>query len=70
MSAPHAGCVVKPTAVRRSRWRWLFGSALALVLLAGAVTTWVLSLPQFGGRLDGERLARARANPHYHDGRS
>jgi hypothetical protein len=29
----------------------------------------VLSLPQFGGRLDGERLVRARANPHYHDGR-
>jgi hypothetical protein len=38
------------------------GVVLGLVLVVGA--TWVLSMPQFGGRLDGERLARARANPH------
>ena len=67
--APAVGCGVKSTAVRQRRRRWLFGGALALVLLLGAATTWVLSLPQFGGGLDGERLARARANPHYHDGR-
>ena len=58
---------MKPTTARRLRW--VLGIALALVLVAGAATFWVLSLPQFGGHLDGERLARARANPHFHDGR-
>ena len=56
----------------RSGWRRLrrAASILAVVLLllvAGAA--YVLSLPQFGGTLRGERLARAQANPQYRDGR-
>ena len=56
----------------RSGWRRLrrAASILAVVLLllvAGAA--YVLSLPQFGGKLRGERLARAQANPQYRDGR-
>jgi len=45
--------------------------AVGVFVLAGAVfagTWWVLSQPQFGGKVSGERLARVRANPHYHDG--
>src|ERR1700741_1552668 len=50
----------------RARTWLLIAVALAVVLYgAGA---FVFALPQFGGELSGERLARARANPHYHDG--
>ncbi len=42
---------------------------LAITLLVAASVAWVLSLPQFGGKLEGDRLARARANPHYRDGK-
>ena len=49
------------------RTRWLIGSALLLALLAAA-TAFVLSLLPFGGKLTGERLARARAYAHYRDG--
>lgn len=52
---------------RRARW-WLGGAAL--LLLGGVVLAWyVLSLPAFGGKLSGQRLARAQADPHYRDGR-
>ena len=44
------------------------GTAAAVLLLA-AMAAWVLSLPQFGAKLTGDRLARARANPLYHDGK-
>jgi L-ascorbate metabolism protein UlaG (beta-lactamase superfamily) len=50
----------------RWRWGWI---ALALLLAIAIAVPVVLSLPVFGARLDGERLARARANPHYHDGK-
>ncbi|MEQ1686657.1 MAG: MBL fold metallo-hydrolase [Burkholderiaceae bacterium] len=51
------------------RWRWrVAGALLALVVLLVAAAAWVLSTPPFGGQLDGERLARARANPQYRDG--
>lgn len=60
---------MKPARLRSRRLRWTLGVALTFALVVGAVTVWVLSLPQFGGRLDGGRLARARANPHFHDGR-
>jgi len=45
--------------------------ALALIaLLLVAAIAWVLSWPAFGGApLEGERLARARANPQFRDGR-
>jgi L-ascorbate metabolism protein UlaG (beta-lactamase superfamily) len=42
----------------------LFGLALVI----GAVTAFVLSLPPFGAQASGERLARMRANAHFHDG--
>ena len=47
-------------------------SAIALALLAVvvAVAGWaVLSQPQFGAAMSGQRLERARANPQYRDGR-
>jgi len=60
---------MKPPLLRRRHVRWLLGGSLAFVLAVVAAAAWVLSLPVFGGRLEGERLARARANPHFHDGR-
>lgn len=50
------------------RWRRALIGLSALALLAVAATAWVLSMPPFGGRLEGERLARARASPHFRDG--
>ena len=50
------------------RWQRIALALLAvavLVVVAGAV---VLSQPVFGARMEGERLARARANPNYRDG--
>ena len=47
--------------------RWLIFAALTLAVL-GAATAWVLALPQFGDRADGERLARMRTNPQYREG--
>ena len=47
--------------------RSLLGGAIAVVVLA-ATTALVMQQPQFGGRLSGERLTRAQANPHFHDG--
>ena len=51
---------------RRAR-KWLLAVAL-LVLGVWAAAAYVLSLPAFGGTLSGERLARAQADPRYHDG--
>ena len=39
------------------------------MLLAAALAAVILSLPQFGAAASGERLARMRANAHFHDGR-
>ena len=50
---------------RRTRYLIVAAGVLAGIWVAAFV---VLSLPQFGGELAGERLARARANPHYRDG--
>lgn len=45
---------------------------LVLVILSLAAlfagSLWVLSLPTFGGTLEGERLARAQAHPQWQDG--
>jgi L-ascorbate metabolism protein UlaG (beta-lactamase superfamily) len=52
--------------------RWLLRSTLVLAALVAllAATGWaVLSQPQFGAPMAGERLARALANPQYRDGR-
>lgn len=48
--------------------------AIPGVLIALALPVWmaashVLSLPQFGGKLDGVQLERAHHNPQYHDGK-
>jgi L-ascorbate metabolism protein UlaG (beta-lactamase superfamily) len=48
--------------------RWWIGSALLLVLL-GVAAFGVLSLPPFGGKANGSRLDRMRANPQFEDGR-
>jgi len=50
-------------------WRVAALIAIGLVVAAAVVTPLVLSLPQFGGEVGGERLARARLDPHYRDGR-
>ena len=52
---------------RRKR-RWLV-TVFALIVAVAALAAYLLSLPQFGAPLEGERLARARANPHYRDGK-
>ena len=60
---------MKPVAVRkRNRWRRVVLIAAAFVALVTVGAAYVLSLPTFGGRLTGDRLARARANPNYRDG--
>lgn len=52
----------------RRALRWFIVLLIVAALLAAA-GAWVLSLPPFGGTLSGERLARAQADPLYHDGR-
>ena len=54
---------------KRSLWRVI--AIVAVVLIAGVAiaTPLVLSLPPFGGEMNGERLARARANPLHRDGK-
>ena len=52
--------------------RWLVRVAATLAALAAvffAAAWWVLSQPQFGAPMAGERLARALANPNYRGGR-
>lgn len=52
--------------------RWFPRTALALAAVAAVLVAagWaVLSLPPFGAPMAGARLARALANPQYHDGR-
>ena len=52
--------------------RWLFRTTvtLAAVAVVLAAAAWaVLSQPQFGAPMAGERLARAQANPQYRNGR-
>jgi L-ascorbate metabolism protein UlaG (beta-lactamase superfamily) len=53
---------------RRRVWRVIGIAVVALVAVIAVATPWVLSLAPFGGELAGERLARARANPHHRDG--
>jgi L-ascorbate metabolism protein UlaG (beta-lactamase superfamily) len=48
--------------------RALLIGIVALIALVAIGTPLVQSLPPFGGELSGERLARARANPHHRDG--
>jgi len=58
--------------MRRSRFGWLRRTAIGLAVLAVALVAggWaVLSQPQFGARMSGVRLERAKANPQYRDGR-
>lgn len=50
------------------RTRWWIGIAAVVLVLAGTAA-YVLSLPQFGAKLAGERLARAQASPLYRDGK-
>jgi len=50
-------------------WRWALGALLALVIALVAAGAWVLSWPSFGGKAEGERLARLQANPLFREGR-
>ena len=75
MRGPHwRGCpctlaaVATPKPKQRRRWRALLITLAVLVAVATIGTLLVQSLPPFGGELSGERLARAKANPHYRDG--
>jgi L-ascorbate metabolism protein UlaG (beta-lactamase superfamily) len=52
----------------RSPTRSLLVASVAVLVAIVAIAMYVLSLPQFGGELTGDRLARARANPQYRDG--
>ena len=54
-----------PAVRRRRRWP-IVAITLLLTLLAAAAI--VLSLPPFGARAAGERLARMQADPHFRDG--
>ncbi len=52
--------------------RWFVRTAIVLAAALAVLTAagWaVLSLPQFGARMSGARLERAKANPQYRDGR-
>ena len=53
---------------RRTRWRVVGVTTIVLIVVVAIATLLVLSLPQFGGEMVGERLARAHANPHHFDG--
>ena len=54
---------------RRFRWlRILLIVVLVLGALGYAASRYVQSLPQFGGKLDGESLSRAQHNERYRDG--
>ena len=57
------------TGNKGGRWRIVGWVVVGLVAVIAIATPLVLSLPPFGGELTGDRLARARANPLYHDGR-
>jgi L-ascorbate metabolism protein UlaG (beta-lactamase superfamily) len=53
-----------------ARWLVRIALALAAVVTVLAAAGWaVLSQPQFGAPMTGARLARALANPQYHNGR-
>jgi len=54
---------------RKRLWRIVGIAVVVLIAVLAVATPLVLSLPQFGGELSGERLARARANPQHRDGR-
>ena len=51
---------------RPRRWPLVL---LGIAGVIGVAATAILSLPTFGARASGERLARMQANPHFHDGR-
>lgn len=51
---------------RTLRTRWLVVLSIPLVL--AAAIAWTLSLPTFGGTIEGERLARIEAHPAFRDG--
>jgi L-ascorbate metabolism protein UlaG (beta-lactamase superfamily) len=54
---------------RLGRWLVRGGIVLAAVVAVLAAAGWVvLSQPQFGARMSGARLERAKANPQYRDG--
>ena len=53
---------------KRRIWRVLLITLAVLVVVVAIGTPLVQSLPPFGGELGGERLTRAKANPHYRDG--
>lgn len=57
---------MSPRATRRRRWPTVLLGIVLLLVAAGAL---VLSMPQFGGKAGGERLARMQASPHYREGR-
>jgi L-ascorbate metabolism protein UlaG (beta-lactamase superfamily) len=58
-----------PNPRRRIRHLWTGLKIAALfAMICFGVGIWVLTLAPFGGNPSGERLARARANPLYHDG--
>jgi L-ascorbate metabolism protein UlaG (beta-lactamase superfamily) len=57
---------LSPRAPRRRRWPVVLLGIVLLLVAAGAA---VLSLPPFGGKASGERLARMQAHPNYRDGR-
>jgi L-ascorbate metabolism protein UlaG (beta-lactamase superfamily) len=56
--------------LRLVRWLLRIAVAIAVVVALGiAAAWWVLSQPQFGAPMTGDRLTRAQANPQYRDGR-
>jgi hypothetical protein len=54
--------------MKRRTFGLILLAAAGVVASFGAGTAYMLSLPQFGGELAGDRLVRARANPHFRAG--
>ena len=52
-----------------SRWVKVLLVVVVVVALLGLAASLVLSLPTFGGAIEGERLARMQRSPQYVDGR-
>ena len=50
------------------RRHWIISTVIGVLVLLSLTASILMRTPPFGASMTGERLARARANPHYKDG--